>query len=160
MVGEHAYVVTFKSETGMCMTYTDASCVETQSYDKDGDEWVYNSEDKSIFPMYLHPITIYDPNHFSLSLIVLNNDVTPFTKETLVNYIKSLGNARFLLTGSIYEETYYLAPAYLLLHNNNLYVVGIDSTGTSHSQTLNTINFETYINPSSVSFYDGVNKIN
>ena len=44
--GEHAYVVTFKSETGICMTYTDASCVETQSYDKSDDEWVYNSEDK------------------------------------------------------------------------------------------------------------------
>lgn len=44
--GEHAYVVTFKSETGMCMTYADASVVETQSYDKVDDEWVYNSEDK------------------------------------------------------------------------------------------------------------------
>ena len=43
--GEHAYVVTFKSDTGMCLTYTDASVVETQSYDKVSSEWVYNSED-------------------------------------------------------------------------------------------------------------------
>ena len=46
--GEHSYVVTFKSETGICLTYTDASCVETQSYDYvDGTGWVYNSQDLS-----------------------------------------------------------------------------------------------------------------
>lgn len=45
--GEHAYKVTFKSKTGMCITYHDASVIETQSYDKVGDNWVYNSEDKT-----------------------------------------------------------------------------------------------------------------
>ena len=45
--GEHAYVVTFKSDSGMCLTYTDASVVETQSYDLVDDAWVYNSEDKT-----------------------------------------------------------------------------------------------------------------
>lgn len=44
--GEHAYKVTFKSDTGMCITYTDADCVETQSYDKIDGVWTYNSEDK------------------------------------------------------------------------------------------------------------------
>lgn len=45
---EHAYVVTFKQDkTGMCLTYTDASVVETQSYDYVGGHWVYNSEDKA-----------------------------------------------------------------------------------------------------------------
>ena len=46
--GEHSYVVTFKSETGICLTYTDAYCVETQSYDYEDNAWVYNSEDKTI----------------------------------------------------------------------------------------------------------------
>ena len=46
--GEHAYKVTFKSDTGMCITYHDAYCVETQSYDKVDGNWVYNSEDKTI----------------------------------------------------------------------------------------------------------------
>lgn len=45
--GEHAYKVTFKSATGMCITYHDASVIETQSYDKVGNNWVYNSEDKT-----------------------------------------------------------------------------------------------------------------
>ena len=45
--GEHAYIVTYRGETGICITYADASVVETQSYDLVDDEWVYNSEDKS-----------------------------------------------------------------------------------------------------------------
>lgn len=46
--GEHAYKVTFKSDTGLCLTYHDASVIETQSYDKVDGNWVYNSEDKTI----------------------------------------------------------------------------------------------------------------
>ena len=46
--GKHAYLVSFKSDTGLCLTYCDAYCVETQSYDKSGNNWVYNSEDKTI----------------------------------------------------------------------------------------------------------------
>ena len=46
--GEHAYKVTFKKEgVGMCLTYMDASVIETQSYDYVDGEWVYNSEDKT-----------------------------------------------------------------------------------------------------------------
>lgn len=45
--GDHAYIVTYRGETGICLTYTDASVVETQSYDLVDDEWVYNSEDKT-----------------------------------------------------------------------------------------------------------------
>ena len=45
--GLHAYIVSYKkSEVGICLTYTDASMVETQSYDYTGGHWVYNSEDK------------------------------------------------------------------------------------------------------------------
>ena len=35
-----------KDDTGMCLTYADASVVETQSYDYTEGHWVYNSEDK------------------------------------------------------------------------------------------------------------------
>ena len=45
--GEHAYIVSYRGETGICLTYADASVVETQSYDLVDDEWVYNSEDKT-----------------------------------------------------------------------------------------------------------------
>ena len=44
----HAYNVSFKKDgEGICLTYTDASVVETQSYDYTNGAWVYNSEDKT-----------------------------------------------------------------------------------------------------------------
>ena len=45
--GNHPYMVSFRGETGICLTYTDASCIETQSYDLVDEEWTYNSEDKT-----------------------------------------------------------------------------------------------------------------
>lgn len=44
--GYHSYLVSYKKDgTGICLTYTDASCVETVSYDLTDGEWVYNSTD-------------------------------------------------------------------------------------------------------------------
>lgn len=46
----HAYRVSFKKRNeGMCLTYTDASCSETVSYDKSAINWHYNSTDVTIF---------------------------------------------------------------------------------------------------------------
>ena len=51
--GKHAYVVSFKKDgTGICLTYTDASCVETVSYDYTGGHWVYNSTDITLLDMH------------------------------------------------------------------------------------------------------------
>lgn len=44
--GKHAYLVSFKKDkVGMCITYTDASVVETVSYDCVEGVWTYNSTD-------------------------------------------------------------------------------------------------------------------
>ena len=44
--GKHSYRVSYKKdEGGMCLTYSDASCVETVSYDYTAGHWVYNSKD-------------------------------------------------------------------------------------------------------------------
>ena len=44
----HLYVVTYKEHhVGICLSYVDASVVETQSYDYTDGNWVYNSEDKT-----------------------------------------------------------------------------------------------------------------
>ena len=58
--GYHAYIVSFRNATGICLTYTDASGVETQSYDKVGQNWVYNSEDKGTLPEFAPSGTIAD----------------------------------------------------------------------------------------------------
>lgn len=44
---EHAYVVSYKDAEngGICLTYTDASTVETVSYDHTASGWAYNSTD-------------------------------------------------------------------------------------------------------------------
>lgn len=45
---KHAYKVSYKGEgvgEGMCLTYADASCVETVSYDFTAEGWAYNSTD-------------------------------------------------------------------------------------------------------------------
>ncbi len=41
----HCYIVSHRQATGMCLTYADASCVETVSYDKVDGVWTYNSTD-------------------------------------------------------------------------------------------------------------------
>lgn len=42
----HTYLVSYKENgQGICLTYTDASVVETVSYDYSGGHWVYNSTD-------------------------------------------------------------------------------------------------------------------
>ena len=44
---KHSYVVSYKDKDngGLCLTYTDASTVETVSYDYTDSGWVYNSTD-------------------------------------------------------------------------------------------------------------------
>ena len=44
--GKHCYICSYKkAHVGLCLTYTDASCVETVSYDYTDGAWVYNSTD-------------------------------------------------------------------------------------------------------------------
>ena len=46
--GKHAYLVTYKKDkVGICISYFDASTVETESYDYTDGAWVYNSQDKA-----------------------------------------------------------------------------------------------------------------
>ena len=46
---EHLYTVTYKDAEngGICLTYLDASVVETVSYDHSESGWAYNSTDKT-----------------------------------------------------------------------------------------------------------------
>ena len=46
---QHLYVISYKDAEngGLCLTYTDASTVETVSYDHTESGWAYNSTDKT-----------------------------------------------------------------------------------------------------------------
>lgn len=64
----HSYVVSYKENgQGICLTYTDASCVETVSYDLVGGHWVYNS-----------------------------TDITPIAEPLLENIVDEQGRKRFV----------------------------------------------------------------
>ena len=49
---KHLYVVSYQDAEngGLCLTYTDASTVETVSYDHTESGWAYNSTDKGSIP--------------------------------------------------------------------------------------------------------------
>lgn len=52
---KHTYIVTYKEEgQGICITYVDASLVETVSFDYVDGNWVYNSTDVTRFDQQLH----------------------------------------------------------------------------------------------------------
>ena len=43
--GKHAYRVSYKTATGMCLTYSDCENVETVAYEKSNDNWAWDSTD-------------------------------------------------------------------------------------------------------------------
>lgn len=48
VTGKHAYRVSYKKDDeGMCLTYVDATTVETVAYDLIEGTWTYNSTDKT-----------------------------------------------------------------------------------------------------------------
>ena len=181
--GLHAYIVSFRNATGICLTYTDASCIETQSYDKVGQNWVYNSEDKTpnlldaqtendvkalieggtienAKPLYFHPISIIitGTNIGYFTLFIINNSSTAFTGSTLINYIKNT-SGRYLVNGAYKTSSYYLSPSYVSTSENAIYLIGVDNQGDIHASSQNVIDFESIIASANI-FNDNVNKIN
>lgn len=52
--GKHAYRVSFKNATGMCLTYSDCENVETVAYEKANDNWAWDSTDVTAIGSALH----------------------------------------------------------------------------------------------------------
>ena len=52
--GKHAYRVSFKNATGMCLTYSDCENVETVAYEKANDNWAWDSTDVTNIGTALH----------------------------------------------------------------------------------------------------------
>lgn len=109
--GDHAYIVSYRGATGICLTYTDASVIETQSYDLIDDKWVYNSEDKTLLPIngkldediVVKTLIQTQPN-FELDL----SDVLVIENAAPVNsYCKFIqyGNVLYLVVSSRFVKT-------------------------------------------------------
>lgn len=52
--GKHAYRVSFKNATGMCLTYSDCENIETVAYNKANDNWAWDSTDVTSIGSALH----------------------------------------------------------------------------------------------------------
>ena len=101
--GYHSYIVSYKKEgTGICLTYTDASCVETVSYDLVEGEWVYNSTDITQLggtKLYEHTLVLDDEDDYTHYCKVINNIAQPATRqnpENCAGNVISCDNQTFL----------------------------------------------------------------
>ena len=178
--GNHPYIVSFRGEAGICLTYCDASCIETQSYDLVGGQWVYNSEDKTpnlldvkTKTTYCHPLTIsvvvgIDGKSYTAELcaLIFNDSAEEINNaEKLISAINSFnvigGNAKVLLVsgaiGSTAEGAFYMSARSLTKVSDYLYIEGIDNTGTRHTTSTNAIRVD---NGTWSYVYDAVNPIN
>ena len=170
--GEHAYKVTYKKDgVGMCLSYHDASCVETVSYDYTNGNWVYNSTDKadlpinvedaSFKPIYCHPIEISKPGLIIGTSLILNNNNTLINSyDKLLDAIKTFGNvngfARLHIAGSYYDSDLGLIILSEIAYNFESEIFNIVGMKTDGS-VVNNINIT---NLTSVNVVDSVNKIN
>ena len=99
--GYHAYIVSFRNATGICLTYTDASRVETQSYDKVGQNWVYNSEDNTAL---FEQITDKDGHRRFIEGNITSETISGFT-WTYAKWSLSGTHLMIVLAGNLADET-------------------------------------------------------
>lgn len=170
----HAYKVSYKEDKqGMCLTYTDASTVETVSYDFTDGHWVYNSTDKadlpinvagaSFKPIYCHPITIDDELEADyrchVSLLIFDNSTTEYNTiaklTAKLNEIFALNaNAVFPITGAFYVISGTAIHIAVRIDN---YEDAPALRAVRPDGTMSYFRFSSFPN---ATIYDGVNKIN
>ena len=117
--GNHAYIVSYnKDKTGICLTYTDASRVETVSYDFTNNAWVYNSTDVTEFENFTNEQAVKN-------LIQADKDIlSQITREghgpyTIV-FPKNVLPLKLTInsSGSIYKNVYFDYQNLIVLKEN------------------------------------------
>lgn len=169
---QHAYIVSYKEDgTGICLTYTDASVVETISYDYVGSNWEYNSTDiqsidvegiieggtiSNAKPIYCHPIYARDTtNNVRLTFLLFDNQSQAYDWDSAKAKIKQMmDNGASIVVNGYFEKQSKGWNAFILLKiATNTYVVyGNDENALQENFDLDDIVVS--------SFADGVNKIN
>ena len=120
-------------------------------------------------PIYCHPITIADntvgaSQSGKLGCLIFNNDPTPFTPATFIDFLDALytqigGVVRIITTGGFTDNSNNVAVAAYMgkVGANSYYLSGIKTTGDGEVyMTFSKEDLTSYIKY----FYDGVNKIN
>ena len=121
----------------------------------------------SVKPIYFHPIEMHNYSGVNgydlyLSMMVLNNSPTAFTKSTLKTFLKSIDEAKWLLTGALCKSAdgKYLSPAYAYNYSGTLYIYGVENTGAIWESSNHPVTLEEVLDSANTQFSDGVNKIN
>ncbi|MBO7731982.1 MAG: hypothetical protein J6S67_05500 [Methanobrevibacter sp.] len=104
-------------------------------------------------PIYFHPVTLTGTNT-RVSLIILNNSATPFTKTSLKQFMLNLSDARFLISGYFNKDNVSYVTSYILIDSGEIKLTGLNLA--SNTDTVLTIDIENDF----TSLNDGVNKIN
>lgn len=127
---------------------------------------INGEENPSVKPLYFHPISIYLSGSYVFTMIIINNNPTAFTKETLSTFLKNEETrGRYLLNGGYYgiynDEAFYLSPAYVIYNTTyqQLLVVGVTNKGQIVGASGIRIDFDDIIT-NATTFEDAVNKIN
>lgn len=123
---KHAYIVSYKEdEQGICLTYSDATYLETISYDYVGGNWVYNSQDS----------TVVASKDYVDSLIsgALKRSIveTLPTEDIDTNTIYMVLDSEASTEGNVYNEYMYI--------NNEWELIGTTATsgGTIYQHDIN-----------------------
>ena len=138
---KHTYTVSYKEAgVGMCLTYVDASVIETVSYDCIEDNWVYNSTDvtevasKSDIPsaihLYEHNIRYYldfgCSGGIELNFKMITTSANKVSESDILSYLTRFYGA----------STRYYLPAFKTLFNNQNY---FETISTAYDQTNDTL---------------------
>lgn len=120
-------------------------------------------------PIYCHPVTLADNSVGSsqtskIGCLIFNNDATPFTLATFIDYLDELytqvgGTIRIITTGGFTDSSNNVAIAAYMgkVSPTSYYLSGLKNNGAGEVyMTFTKEQLTAYINY----FYDGVNKIN
>ena len=120
-------------------------------------------------PIYLHSITLIGaaalPNIGRLTCFILNNDDTPFTSETFLDYVDNLyqsagENVRIMTSGGVVVPSggdYKTLIASCFGRNvENYFITGVYTDNIDGSQTYSRAQFLSFF----TSLFDGINRLN
>ena len=120
-------------------------------------------------PVYIHPIKIYngvgDTKKFMITLLIFNNDPTPFTLTTLEQYFLDLytevGGLLTFLASGFYNDGINVIQSASYLYCNGENKFGVDGANVGASDYASTGDSAwSDLFASGTTFTDGVNKIN
>lgn len=143
---KHTYIVSYKENNqGICLTYTDASVVETVSYDYNSEThaWVYNSTD--VMPIQ-HSLTAGD--NVSITNNVISATDTTYTAGTGINITDGVISST-VVSGEVWESLVHVGNntnGYLCFHlTTKEQVTASNVSSILHSELDNGKNIPCYI---------------